>query len=568
MSQFESISFTNQHLNKELLNIYTFLIINKNVTLQKLIINAKKNGYNIKYSEKEQQFIIKTKEYSFAINYNYDLMDFLFNKENNNILSTPLGEEASTVEDQPTIEEKPSTVKEKPTIKEEPSTIEEQPTTVETTVEDISHVEEIYDGTRVIVSFNNGKMMCRTSGSFNNCEYLNNKLNRYESSKYDNNKSIYDLFIEQCRDTKINFDKLIKLSEKDKDKIYVLNFILILKNTPIPKGDDFKQTIILEKVYTIKHTKHHNSFLKLLIEREKLNTLDIFTKDFEIKKNECKLKMLNFINNNNLFEIYQLDINKFSEYLRLENICDIKNPTSFEYKDYDDINIKLNQLPYYVKGYRIIYKDYSYKDIINIKYNEIIELRIENSICCNKSDDINFTEMKDIKNIWRLFQKLVCEGKLQLFYEYYDKNENYKKIFIYFMDKIDDFISKLFKLYDYGNIYKKINNSNRIIKNTIKIPFPFHIKHIIMEQYDPNKKYNQIVKDLLDYTHQEYKKLKTQTSVFQVQFDEEYLKTNMIFNNFFVCDYNNWKTNNIENRKKYLFFGDLYAKIITPIWNK
>jgi hypothetical protein len=521
MSETNAFKIINPFLTKELENIYRFLILNKGQTLTKLVELGRALNYSIKFSNKYKELIFKTKDSSFLLDYNYNLINVVFNKEND---------------------------------------VDEHP---------ISHYETIYDGTRIIASFKDGQINIRTSGSFSNCEYLNGKTKEYEKGKYDNDISLYDLFIKQCNIMKINLDELAKLSNQFPDKTLVVNFILILQNTPIPKGSDFQNTIILENAYLLNNTEHLKALKKLFVEREQLKDENMIESEFKLKKFEYQQKLLDIIDNNNLFDIKQAIIGEFNDYLKFHKFCDIITPTHYVYKDEEEIKSKLETLPYYSRGFKITYNDGSFKDIINPKYEELINLRIHHSICPNTIDaDIcKIKDIKDIKNIWRLFQKLVCEGKLQDFYKFYDSEEKYKFIFNFFMDKVDEFVEKLFSQYNYGTIYKKVSpDSKIIIKNSKPIPRPFRIiKKIEVQQLDPNKIFNQVIHDLFDYTHQEYKKHKKSNaeSLFDTKFDVEYLKTNMIFNDFFKSDYENWQRNYVDSD---FFFGDLYGKIITPIW--
>ena len=512
----------NAVLDNDIVKLYRFLIENKGLMLPNLIKIGKESGYSIKYSDKYKQFIIKTKDSSILMNYNYDLIDILFNKESEG----------------------------------------------EKDVETTSHVENLYDGTRIIISFKNGVMMFRTSGSFSNCEYLNTKTDKYEKNSYDNIESIHDLFIKQCSIMKINLDALSKLSLKLNGKTIVLNFILILANTPIPKGTEFQNTILLEKAYVINYTKELLMLRQVLRQREMLNKLKLNKSKILVKREGFETIMIDIIENNQIINIIQLDIIQFNNLLKSLKISDIETPVVFSYKDNEDIEQRLKQLPYYARGFRIIYKDNTYKDIFNPKYEEVIDLRVQHSICPDIADggDDNL-KVKDIINIWRLFQKSLYKGTLQDFYEYYDKEEKYKTLFNFFMDKIDDFIGRLFSLYNYGGIYRKISpNSNVIIKDSKPIPRPFRIiKPHTAKQLDPTKTRRQNINDLLDYTHQEYKKHKQsiKESIFDTKFDEEYLKTNMIFNDFFKSDYENWQRSYQDSD---FFFGDLFGKLITPIW--
>lgn len=309
----------------------------------------------------------------------------------------------------------------------------------------VTSIQDIVDGTCIIMVINDGKVTIRTTRTFE------------AEGKYDSDKSHSEIFDEICKDKELMFSTFIEYSKETPSMTYCFHIGMQLNYTPFPKS--IKNDLFLLKVFVIS---------------DKTDQLSIFNRKMgeiiEIKDNETAIKeklyeIEEFIEKEIVIDyIKQLDIDDVVSLFHNIKVGVISTPQTYSYSSSDSVKSQVDcfmkSKSHEFKGLIIETETGKNIELINPLYEEMTKLRINYSIY-EKDNDKNLflqylfllyknneLEIKATETGNVLEKKDLVSSK---FYEFYGV-EKYQPILGKIQKKVTDYFDLIYETY--MNIYK------------------------------------------------------------------------------------------------------------------
>ena len=305
----------------------------------------------------------------------------------------------------------------------------------------VTSIQDILDGTCIIMVIKNGHRSIRTTRTFDG------------SGKYDSDKSHVELFEGICKDKNIVFSNFIEYSKETPTISYCFHLGIQLNDTPFPKA--IPNDIFLLKAFLINGKKY-----QLDVFNHKISDLDIIKENAE----ECDKKICDinkFIKEELTVDyIKQLDTEDIISLFANLKCGIIRTPATYSYNSSDKV---LDQIDTFMKlqtrDFKGLYietdKGTKY-DIINFKYSEMSKIRIQYSIEPSQENDKNLflqylhllyknneQELYAIETNTTIYKKDLISSK---FYEVYGE-EKYKPILSEIQNKLTEYFDMMYDTY-------------------------------------------------------------------------------------------------------------------------
>jgi hypothetical protein len=237
----------------------------------------------------------------------------------------------------------------------------------------VTGIQDIIDGTCIIMVINNGNVTIRTTRTFE------------AEGKYDSDKSHSEIFEEICNDKELMFSNFIEYSKETPSMIYCFHIGMQLNYTPFPKS--IKNDLFLLKAFVISDKTDQLS----IFNRKMSEIIEIGDNESVIK--EKQIEMDDYIEKELVIDyIKQLDINDVVSLLHNIKVGMLSTPPTYSYNSSDSVK---SQIDCFMKT-----KSHEYKgliietetgksiELINPFYEDMTKLRIKYSIY-EKDNDKN-----------------------------------------------------------------------------------------------------------------------------------------------------------------------------------
>lgn len=403
---------------------------------------------------------------------------------------------------------------------------------------DVISIEKFKEGTNIIVVIQDGKIVTlRTSGTFD------------AETSYDTTETHYELFFKTLDDVNFGLSKFFDISKTKPEIRFCFNFLMKLNFTPFPTFCD--NEIHLISAYEINNKTReldiYNTLCKELSDSEE--------KKLELEeyiKTDLTSSYINYFNTKDILSLFHnigSGLIKGPEVYEISPEIDIKSVIT-------DIITKQDALQG-ERGLIIKYSDGRYQEIINLKYQYIINLR--------GSCSMEITPENERKLFYELFIKLLFtkekeeeRSKLfQDFYQYYDsdsrlddKGRQYSALFKKFYEGIDKYSNLAFDLYKEHRIKKLLPHERSEIDKDIPICFKYkrtNIVNIIHTYYQSEKE-----KDISS----------KRRDTFKIELKDVVVK--IVFGIILKSKYDSYMSDDPQLKFKDIY-GDIYGKIMTPL---
>jgi len=425
-------------------------------------------------------------------------------------------------------------------VEQEP-TIGQVDTSEEDLYKDILSIETLKEGTNVIVVIQDGKIITvRTSGTHD------------AESSYDIEDTHYDLFFKTLDEQQFGLSKFFEISQTTPEVKYCFNFLMKLNFTPFPTFTD--NEIHLISAYKINDMKTAHELFK--IQLEELPQTDFEEKQQELEEfinTELTASYIEYFDTKDVISLFH---NIGSGLIKGPEVYDIKPEMDLKSIIVDIIS-KQDALKG-EKGLIIKYSDGRYQEIINFKYQMIIDSRCGCSMVVTPGNKRKLFYELFIKLLFMKDDEKERATLFQNFYTYYDgverldgKGGQYSELFKTFYTGIHEYSSKAFDLYKRHRIQKVLPHERSEIYNEIPRCFKYkgtNIVNIIHEYYQSKR-----VEDTPSANH---------TNKFKIQLTD--VVETIVFETILRAKYDSFVSDDPQIKAKDIY-GDIYGKIMTPL---
>jgi len=418
---------------------------------------------------------------------------------------------------------------------EEPS--EEQS---EEIFKDIISIEKFKEGTNIIVVIQDGKIVTlRTQGTFEG------------DTSYDTTETHYELFFKTLDEVGFGLSKFFDISKTKPTVRYCFNFLMKLNFSPFPTFCD--NDIHLITAYEINDKKSDIELFNKQL--EELPITDFEEKEQELKeyiKTNLTSSYINYFNSQDIISLFHnigSGLIKGPEVYDISEEIDIKSFTTDILAKQDALNGE--------KGIILKYTDGRYQELINLKYQYIIDLRPSCDMEISQKNERNLFYELFIKLLFTKDKKEERSKLFQDFYQYYDsisrkdgKGGQYSILFKKFHECIEKYSNLAFELYRKHRIQTVLPHERSEIDKDIPICFKYkhtNIINIIHSLYQSEKEKEHISSN--------------QKGVFKIELKDVIVK--IVFGTILKSKYDSYMSDDPQLKFKDIY-GDIYGKIMTP----
>jgi hypothetical protein len=404
---------------------------------------------------------------------------------------------------------------------------------------DVISIETFKEGTNIIVVIQDGKIVTvRTSGTFD------------AETSYDTTETHYELFFKTLDEVNFGLSKFFDISKTKPDIRFCFNFLMKLNFTPFPTFCD-------NEIHLISAYEINNKTKELDI----YNTLCKEFSDSEEKKLELEEYIKtdltsSYINYFNTKDIISLFYNIGSGLIKGPKVSDISPEIDIK-SVITDIIAKQDALQG-ERGLIIKHSDGRYQELINLKYQYIIDLR--------GSCSMEITPENERKLFYELFIKLLFtkekeEERSKLFYDFYQyydsharldgKGGQYSALFKKFHECIVKYSILAFDLYKKHRIQKLLPHERSEIDKDIPICFKYKYTNIV-----------NIIHSLYQSEKEKEHTSSTKKGGFKIEL-KDVIET-IVFGTILKSKYDSYMSDDPQLKYKDIY-GDIYGKIMTPL---